>query len=90
MIAVAGLNNEQSATPQDLAATIATVKRAGVPAVFPETRANAKVLDSIAAATGTRIATPLIADGNGTGDDAGFEAMIRHNVNAITQALAPP
>ena len=90
VIAVAGLNNEQSATPQDLAATIATVKRAGVPAVFPETRANAKVLDSIAAATGTRIATPLIADGNGTGDDAGFEAMIRHNVNAITQALAPP
>ena len=90
VIAVAGLNHEQNTTPRELAETIETVKSAGVRAVFPEINSNGKVLDSIAAATGTRIATPLIADGNGTGKDAGFEAMIRHNVNTITQALAPP
>jgi len=89
-IAVAGLNNEQNTTPRELAETIEAVKNAGVRAVFPESNANGKALDSITAATGTRIATPLIADGNGTGKDAGFEAMIRHNVTAITQALAPP
>ena len=90
VIAVAGLNNEQDTTPQELAETIETVKNSGVRAVFPETNATGKVLESIAAATGARIATPLIADGNGKGKDAGFEAMIRHNVNAITEALAAP
>ena len=90
VIAVAGLNSEQNTTPRELAETIETVQHAGVRAVFPEARVNGKTLDSIAAATGARIATPLIGDGNGTGNDAGFEAMIRHNVKAITQALAPP
>ena len=90
VIAVAGLNHEQNTTPRELAETIETVKNAGVRAVFPETNTTGKVLESITAATGARIATPLIADGTGTGMDAGFEAMIRHNVNAITQALTPP
>ncbi len=90
LIAVAGLNDEQNNTPQELAQTIETVKKSGVKAIFPEFNANAKVLQSIATATATSLATPLIADGNGTGSNAGFEAMIRHNVNAITQALAAP
>lgn len=90
VIAVGGLNHEQSTTPQDLAKTIAAVKSAGVKAIFPETNANTKILQSIATATGTNLGAPLIADGNGSGKDAGFEAMIRHNVEAITRALAPP
>ena len=90
VIAVAGLNDEQNNTPQALANTIAAVKLSGVKAIFPEYNANAKVLQSIATATATTLAAPLIADGNGTGSDAGFEAMLRHNVLAITQALAAP
>ena len=90
VIAVAGLNDEQNNTPQELARTIEAVKQSGVKAIFPEFNANAKVLQSIATATATTLAAPLIADGNGTGKNAGFEAMIRHNVEAITQALAPP
>jgi zinc/manganese transport system substrate-binding protein len=87
VIAVAGLNKEQNTTPQDQAKTIESVKKSGVGAVFPENGASSKALNSIASATGTRIATPLIADGNGTGKQAGFDAMIRHNVTSITQAL---
>jgi zinc/manganese transport system substrate-binding protein len=90
VIAVAGLNKEQNTTPQEQAATIDAVKKSGVRAVFAETNTNCKALDAIATATGTRLGTPLIADGNGTGNDAGFEAMIRHNVNSITQALGTP
>lgn len=90
VIAVAGLNREQNASPRDLAETIEAVKQSGVRAVFPERNTSAKMLDAIAAATGARIAKPLIADGNGTGKDAGFEAMIRHNVTSITQALTAP
>ena len=84
------MNLEQNNTPQDLARTIAEVKRSGVRAIFPEQNVNSKVLQSIAAATATTLATPLISDGNGTGKDAGFEAMTRHNVQSITRALAPP
>lgn len=90
VIAVAGLNREQNASPRDLAETIGAVKKSGVRAVFPETNTSSKVLDAIAAETGARIATPLIADGNGTGAEAGFEAMIRHNVTSITRALTAP
>lgn len=90
VIAVAGLNKEQNTTPQEQAKTIESVKNSGVRAVFPETGASTKSLQAISAATGTRLGEPLIADGNGTGKTAGFEAMIRHNVTAITQALAAP
>lgn len=90
VIAIAGLNNEQNTTPREQAATIEAVKKSGVRAVFPERNASAKLLDSITAATGARLGDPLIADGNGTGREAGFEAMIRHNVTAITQALISP
>jgi len=87
VIAVAGLNQEQNTTPQEEARTIETVKKAGVRAIFPETNTGGKAVDALSAATGVHLATPLISDGNGTGKDAGFEGMIRHNVTAITQAL---
>ncbi len=89
VIAVAGLNKEQNAAPQDLAKTINSIKTSGVKAIFPEKDANAKVVESIARQTGVAIGQALIADGNGHGMEAGFEGMIRHNVQAITAALAP-
>jgi len=88
VIAIDGLTHEQNTTPQDRAKTIDSVKKSGVRAVFPEEGSSRKPLEALAAATGTRIGRPLIADGNGKGADAGFEGMIRHNVTAITEALA--
>lgn len=90
VIAVAGLNSEQNTTPKQQAETIEAVRKSGVRGIFPEHGAGGKALESIATATGTRLGAPLIADGNGTGKDAGFEGMIRHNVNAITKSLAAP
>lgn len=87
VIAVAGLTNEQSNTPQDLAKTIESVKTAGVKAIFPEKNFNEKTLRAIANTANVAVAPPLISDGNGTGEDAGFEGMIRHNVRTITAAL---
>jgi len=89
VIAVAGLNKEQENAPQELARTIESVRKSGVRAIFPELGSNQKTLESIARATGTKIAPALIADGNGTGARAGFKPMIHHNVNVITKALAP-
>jgi zinc/manganese transport system substrate-binding protein len=90
VIAVAGLNKEQNTTPQEMAKTIDSVRKSGVPAVFPEEHATGKTVEAIAKATGTKIAEPLISDGNGTGKEAGFEGMIRHNVKSITTALGSP
>ncbi|MEN9975273.1 MAG: hypothetical protein RLZZ282_1279, partial [Verrucomicrobiota bacterium] len=90
VIAVAGLNQEQNTTPREQAQTIEAVKKSGVRAVFPETHTSGKGLDAIATATGARLGAALIADGNERGTQAGFEAMIRHNVTAITQALTAP
>lgn len=90
VIAVAGLNKEQNTTPREQAKTIESVRKSGVKAVFPEQGAGTKSLEAIAAATGARMGAPLVSDGNGVGDEAGFEAMIRHNVSAITRALALP
>lgn len=87
VIAVAGLNQEQDTAPKELAATIKAVREAGVKAVFPEQNVSGKSLEAISKTTGTRIATPLIADGNGRGRNSGFEGMIRHNVTTIAQAL---
>lgn len=90
VISVAGLNKEQNTTPQEQATTIEAVKKSGVSAIFPEQSSSSKALNAIATATGTRLGEPLNSDGNGVGKEAGFEAMIRHNVNSITQALAAP
>ncbi len=87
VIAIAGLNKEQNTTPREQAATLDAVMKSGVRAVFPEMNTNHKSLDSIVSSTGTHLGPPLIADGNGPGKLAGFEAMFRYNVATITQAL---
>jgi zinc/manganese transport system substrate-binding protein len=87
VIAVAGLNKEQNNTPQELAKTIESVRTSSVKAIFPEQNASEKDVRSIATTTKVNVGEPLISDGNGVGKEAGFEAMIRHNVNAITKAL---
>jgi zinc/manganese transport system substrate-binding protein len=90
VIAVAGINPEQNTTPRERAAAIEQIRQSGVRAVFPEITTGAKALQAVASATGVRLGKPLIADGNGTGNDAGFEGMIRHNVRCITEALTAP
>ena len=90
VIAVAGANKEQNTTPQDLAETIAIVRQSGVKALFPEQDAAAKSLQTIASATGAKIAESLISEGNGSGKKSGFKGMIHHNVNVITRALTTP
>ncbi|HEX5789979.1 MAG TPA: metal ABC transporter substrate-binding protein [Luteolibacter sp.] len=88
VIAIAGLNAEQETSPQDLAATIERVRKAGIEVVFPEAYASTRMLEAVGRSAGTRLGPALIADGNGKGEAAGFEGMIRHNVAAIVGAIA--
>lgn len=89
VIAVAGLTKEQNTAPQEMARTITAIKAAGVKTIFPEVDANRKSVEAISRETGVSIGGALIADGNGTGADAGFEGMIRHNARVLAASLAP-
>lgn len=90
VIAVAGLSKEQNVTPQEQAKTIEEIKKTGIQAVFPEVGDNEKAVASVAKTAGVSVAKPLISDGNGKGNLAGFEAMVRYNVTVISQALQAP
>jgi len=87
VIAVAGLSHEQNNAPQDLARTLATIRRTGVPAIFPEKGASAKQIESLSREANVVIAPPLIADGNAPAPYHTFEAMTRYNVTTIVKAL---
>lgn len=87
LIGVQGLNHNTSATPQELAAAIKTIRSQGIVAVFPEQGVNPKYLKQLAAETGVKLAPELVADGNGTGKLASFEAAFTYNVQTIVAAL---
>lgn len=82
---VQGLNREQMPDAKSLAALVERIRASGVPAVFPEDTSNPKVLETLARDIGVRIAKPLIADGT-TAES--YEAMVRHNVRTMVEALA--
>ena len=87
ILPVQGLNHNTIPTPDELAKAIKTVRDNKITAVFPEQGVNAKYLQQLAAETGVKIAGELIADGNGSGALAGYEASLKHNVQTIVAAL---
>lgn len=85
-ITVMGLTNEQDPDPGYLKEVITTLRDHHVRAVFPESNANPKVLESIARDAGVTIGGHLHADMVGL-EDPTYEAMMRHNVQIIIDAL---
>lgn len=75
---------------QDIALLEEAIREFGVPAVFTETSVNPKLAEQVARDTGVRL-VPLYTGSLGP---AGSEAdtyikMMRYNVNAMVEALAP-
>jgi ABC-type Zn uptake system ZnuABC Zn-binding protein ZnuA len=68
---------------------IATIRAAGVKAIFPESAVNPKVENAVAAETGARIGKPLWADSLGPprSDGATYVGSIIANTQAIVSAL---
>ena len=87
LVPVQGLNHNVPPTSPELAKAVATIRSQGVAAVFPEQGVNAKYLNQLAAETGVKVGAELVADGNGTGPLASFEAAFAHNVRSIAAAL---
>lgn len=87
LIAVQGLSPETKATSKDIADAIKKIREHQVPAIFPEQGVNAKQIEEIIRETGTKKGGELIADGNGAGELAHFEAAVRHNIETLVAAL---
>lgn len=83
---VQGLNREQMPDPKELAALVVDLKKNRVAVIFPERESNPKILGVLTADTGIRLGEPLVADGTG---GTGYDAMYRHNVEAIVRGLGP-
>lgn len=89
LVPVQGLNHNVAPSSPELLKAVETIRTQGVPAVFPEQGVNAKYLNQLSRETGVRVGGELVADGNGTGPLATFEASFAHNVRTITAALKP-
>jgi zinc/manganese transport system substrate-binding protein len=87
LVPVQGLNHNQQATAQELAAAIKTIRENKITAIFPEQGVNSKYLTQLSTETGVKLGGELIADGNGSGKLAGYEAAFLYNVQTIATAL---
>lgn len=85
-ITVQGLTTEQNPEPGYLKEVVKILTDEEVRAVFPENNANPKVLASMVRETGVRVGGSLYAGTLPTNEPT-YEAMMRHNVNTIVEAL---
>ena len=89
-IAPVGVSTESEASARDIAAIIAQVKAAHIPAVFLERISDPRLMRRIAAETGAKIGGTLYSDAlsDEKGDAPTYIDMVRHNIKALTSALA--
>lgn len=85
--AIEGLSTADQPSSGKVASIIASIRKEGVKAVFPESIENPKVLREITRESGAKIGPELYADGLGEGDARTYAGMFRHNVTAIVDAL---
>ena len=89
-IAPVGVSTESEPSARDIARIIGQVRAAKIPAVFLEKNGDDRLVGRIAAETGAAIGGTLVSDSltAETGDAPTYVAMVRHNVKALTSALA--
>lgn len=88
-VGVQGVNREDSPSAQALGGIIDYLRAEGVPALFPEVGANPKALATVAEEAGIVLGPALYADGSGLAPGMDYQSMMRANVEAITETLAP-
>jgi len=89
-IAPLGVSTESEVSARDIAKIITQVKKSGIPAVFLENISDDRLMRRISAETGARVGGTLYSDA--LTDEKGvaptYIDMVRHNIKALTSALA--
>ena len=89
-IAPLGVSTESEASARDIAAIITQIKTAKIPAVFLENISDPRLIQRISAETGARVGGTLYSDSltDEKGEAPTYIDMVRHNIKALTRALA--
>jgi zinc/manganese transport system substrate-binding protein len=89
-IAPQGVSTESEPSARDIAGIIAQIRTAKVPAVYLENISDPRLIRQISAETGARVGGTLYSDSltDEKGDAPTYIEMVRHNIKALTGALA--
>jgi zinc/manganese transport system substrate-binding protein len=89
-IAPEGVSTESEASARDIAGIISQIKASKIPAVFLENISDPRLMQRIAAESGARIGGTLYSDSltDEKGEAPTYIDMVRHNIKALTSALA--
>ena len=89
-IAPLGVSTESEASARDISKIIIQVKASGIPAVFLENISDPRLMRRISAETGARVGGTLYSDSltGEKGDAPTYIELVRHNIKALTGALA--
>ena len=89
-IAPSGVSTDAEPSARDIAGIITQIRQAKIPAIFLENISDPRLIQQIAADTGARIGGTLYSDGLTAekGEAPTYIDMVRHNIKALTSALA--
>jgi zinc/manganese transport system substrate-binding protein len=89
-IAPLGVSTESEASARDIAGIIAQIRGEKIPAVFLEKMIDPRLMQRISAETGAKVGGTLYSDSltDEKGDAPTYIDMVRHNIRALTSALA--
>jgi zinc/manganese transport system substrate-binding protein len=89
-IAPVGVSTESEPSARDIAGIITQVRSAKIPAVFLENVSDPRLIRRISAETGAKVGGTLYSDSLTAekGDAPTYIDMVRHNIKALTSALA--
>ncbi|VIO67961.1 metal ABC transporter solute-binding protein, Zn/Mn family [Bradyrhizobium ivorense] len=84
------VSTDAEPSARDIAAIIAQIRAAQIPAVFLENISDPRLIERIAAETGARVGGTLYSDSltGEKGPAPTYIDMVRHNIKALTSALA--
>ncbi len=89
-IAPQGVSTESEPSARDIAAIISQIKKQKIPAVFLENVSDPRLMQRIASETGAKVGETLYPDSltDENGPAPTYIDMVRHNIKALTGALA--
>jgi zinc/manganese transport system substrate-binding protein len=89
-IAPLGVSTESEASARDIARIITQIRTEKIPAVFLENISDVRLIRRISAETGAKIGGTLFSDSlsDEKGDAPTYIELVRHNIKALTSALA--
>jgi zinc/manganese transport system substrate-binding protein len=89
-IAPLGVSTESEPSARDIAAIIAQIRAEKIPAVFLEKITDPRLMNRLSAESGARVGGTLYSDSltDEKGDAPTYIDMVRHNIKALTSALA--